>query len=336
MTQPATTPASRLGRLSPGAILRTYGVLLTLIILVVVVQLGNSAFLSSTNLLNMLSQWAPAGILAIAQTYVILTGGFDLSIAQGFALSAVVAAALGQTEAPAFAFAIAILVGIALGLVNGFLVAGIRINPFIATVGTGFVANGIALIVAGNTGYQVSNPDFLILGSGRWNSIPYSGMLLVLAFLVGGFVLSRTVCGQWIYAVGGNAEASRLSGLPIKRIVGGTYVVSGFAMGVAGVLAASLVGSAQANMDPTIVFDVLTIVVVGGTSLSGGVGSMWRTAVGLAIIATIANGFNILNVDPNYQNIVKGVIIIGALALDSVAQRLGNLSIARRARPRTA
>jgi ribose transport system permease protein len=307
-------------------LLRTYGVVLALVALVVAVALANPRFLSSTNIFNMLSQWAPAGVLAVAQTYVILTGGFDLSIASGFALAAVVAAALGQNEAPVVAFAAAIGSGLTLGTINGLLVAGIRINPFIATVGSGFVANGIALVVAGNTGYQVTNPDFLILGSGRWHGVPYSGMLLIAFLLVGGFVLSRTVYGQWVYAVGGNAEASRLAGLPVRRIVGSTYALSGLAMGVAGVLAASQVGSAQANLNPTIVFDVLTIVVVGGTSLGGGVGSMWRTAVGLGIIAAISNGFSVLNISPNYQNIVKGLIIIGALTLDAATRQLGSLA----------
>ncbi len=313
-------------------LLRTYGVVLALLVLVAAVAVANPRFLSSTNLLNMLSQWAPAGVLAVAQTYVILTGGFDLSIASGFALAAVVAAAIGQSQPPVIAFAVAITAGLALGLVNGLLVAGIRINPFIATVGTGFVANGIALVVAGNTGYQVANPDFLVLGSGRWHGVPWSGMLLVGSLVMGGLVLSRTVYGQWVYAVGGNAEASRLAGLPVRRIVGSTYAMSGIAMGVAGVLAASQVGSAQANLNPTIVFDVLTIVVVGGTSLGGGMGSMWRTAVGLGIIAAVSNGFSVLDISPNFQNIVKGLIIIGALTLDAVTRHIGTLTSRRASR----
>jgi ribose transport system permease protein len=147
-------------------------------------------------------------------------------------------------------------------------------------------------------------------------------MILVACLLAGGLVLARTVYGQSIYAVGGNAEASRLSGIRVGAMVGSTYVLSGLSMGAAGVITASQLSSAQANINPGIVFDVITIVVVGGTSLAGGAGSMWRTAVGLAIIATISNAFSLADVNPSYQDIVKGCIIIGALALDAYARRL--------------
>jgi ribose transport system permease protein len=147
-------------------------------------------------------------------------------------------------------------------------------------------------------------------------------MILITGLLAGGLVLARTVYGQSIYAVGGNAEASRLSGIRVRVTVGSTYVLSGLSMGVAGIITASQLSSAQANINPDIVFDVITIVIVGGTSLGGGVGSMWRTAVGLAIIATISNAFSLADVNPSYQDIVKGCIIIGALALDAYARRL--------------
>src|SRR6185312_7969975 len=133
---------------------------------------------------------------------------------------------------------------------------------------------------------------------------------------------------QSIYAVGGNAEASRLSGIPVGLAVASTYVLSGLAMGAAGIITASQLSSAQANIDPDIIFDVITIVVVGGTSLAGGIGSMWRTAVGLGIIATISNAFSLADINPAYQDIVKGSIIIGALALDATMRRW-----AGRARP---
>jgi ribose transport system permease protein len=305
-----------------GTILRTYGIVLAFLILVGVVASADSAFLSKTNIFNLFSQWAPAGVMAVGMTYVILTGGFDLSIAAGYSLCAVVAAAIGSHHDPGLAFVAAIGVGLAIGLVNGVLVAGVGINPFITTVGTGFILNGIALVTTGNLAYVVNNPDFGTVGAGRWHDFPYSGMILIFFFVLGGFWLAKSVYGQSIYAVGGNAEASRLSGIRVKTVVASTYVLSGLCVGVAGVITASQLNSAQANIDPNIVFDVITIVVVGGTSLAGGTGSMWRTAIGLGIIATISNGFNLANVNPFYQNIVKGGIIVGALALDVYARRL--------------
>jgi ribose transport system permease protein len=309
-------------------VVRTYGVVVAFVLLVAVVAAASPGFATKTNIFNLFSQWAPAGIMAVAMTFVILTGGFDLSIANGFSLCAVTAAAVGRTEAPAVAFLAALGVGLAIGLANGLLVAGVRINPFIATIGTGFILGGIALVATGNVAYTVDDPGFGTIGAGRWHGFPYSGMILVACLCAGGLVLARTVYGQAIYAVGGNAEASRLSGIRVGVTIGSTYVLSGLSMGVAGSITASQLSSAQANINPDIVFDVITIVVVGGTSLTGGVGSMWRTAIGLGIIATISNAFSLADVNPSYQDIVKGSIIIGALALDASMRRW-----AGRARP---
>jgi ribose transport system permease protein len=303
-------------------LLRTYGVVLALLVLFVMVAALNVRFLTETNIFNLFSQWAPAGIMAVAMTFVILTGGFDLSIANGFSLCAVTAAAVGRTEPVAVACLAALAVGLGIGLANGILVAAVKVNPFIATIGTGFILGGIALVATGNRAYIVSNPEFGTIGAGRWHDFPYSGMILIFCLAVGALVLAKTVYGQSIYAVGGNAEASRLSGIRVATTIGSAYVLSGLSMGIAGMITASQLSSAQANIDPNIVFDVITIVVVGGTSLSGGIGSMWRTAVGLGIIATISNAFDLANVDPNYQDIVKGCIIIGALALDGYLRRL--------------
>jgi ribose transport system permease protein len=305
-------------------VLRTYGIVLAFVVLVAVVAAVSPGFATRTNIFNLFSQWAPAAIMAVAMTFVILSGGFDLSIASGFSLCAVTAAAVGRTQAPAVAFLAALAVGLAIGLVNGVLVAGAKINPFITTVGTGFILNGIALVVTGNTAYIVNNPDFGTVGAGRWHGFPYSGMILIFCIVAGGLVLAKTVYGQSIYAVGGNAEASRLSGIRVSTTLGSTYVLSGLSMGVAGIITASQLSSAQANINPDIVFDVITIVVVGGTSLAGGIGSMWRTAVGLGIVATVSSAFTLGNTNPYYQDIVKGCIIIGALALDNYARRLAS------------
>ena len=309
--------------------LRTYGVLFAFVVLVAAVSAASGDFATKTNIFNLVAQWAPAGIMAVAMTFVILVGGLDLSIANGFSLCAVTAAALGRTQTPAVAFLVALAVGLAIGLVNGILVAGARINPFITTIGTGFILGGITLVASGNSAYIVNNPAFGTLGTGTWEGFPYSGMVLIVCLVAGGLVLAKTVYGQSIYAVGGNAEASRLSGIRVSAIVASTYVLSGLSMGIAGVIAASQLSSAQANINPNIVFDVITIVVLGGTSLSGGIGSMWRTAVGLGMIATISNAFDLANVNPNYQDIVKGCIIIGALAIDGYARRLAGRAHAR-------
>jgi ribose transport system permease protein len=317
---PQTSKAAWQARL-PGLI-SIYGIIATLVILLAVVTIGNPAFLSAQNIFNMSSQWAPAGIMAVGMTFVILTGGFDLSLASGYSLCAVIAAYVGQTHSPSVSFAAAIAAGLAFGVVNGVLVAVVRINPFITTVGTGFIITGVALVMTKNAAFLVDGTEFGVLGAGRFMGVPYSGMLLVVFFLVFGLILARTIYGEAIYAVGGNYEASRLSGMRVRAVVASSYVVLGGCVGLAGSITASQLSSAQANLDPGIIFDVLTIVVVGGTSLSGGTGAMWRTAVGLGIIATISNGFVLLDISPYYQSIIKGSIIVAALALDTGLSRL--------------
>ncbi len=317
---------------SAGIFFQTYGVAVSLAILVALVMLGDPAFLSIGNIFNMLGQWAPAGIMAVAMTYVIIVRGFDLSIAAGFSLCAIVAATVGAAGyGLVAAFVAAVVAGLAIGLGNALLVCGLAINPFIASVGTGFILLGINFIATPNTYITVDAPGFDALGAGTWHGLPFKGMFLIAFLIVGEFVLAKTVYGQRLYAIGGNPEVSRLSGLRVRLLTGSTYVVSGFCTGVAGLLAASQLSTAQARMEPTIVFDVIAVVVVGGTSLAGGLGAVWRTAVGLAILATISNGFTLLGLNPFYQGIVKGTVIILALALDGWARRSAATSLARRA-----
>lgn len=319
-------------RLNIGDLSRTYGIVIALALLIVFVTVIQPSFLAYHNQMNILSQWAATGIMALGMTYVIITGGFDLSIGAIYTLSGVTAAGLGRHHPVLLAFAAGVALATLLGLINGTLVNFGRINPFIATLGTSFAITGLTLVATNNVAFVVANPKFGLLGAGRWHGIPYSGMLLVALVIVGGLVLSRTVFGQKIYAVGGNSEASRLSGIRVQWISISAYVISGLSAGLAGVISASQLSSAQPTENATVVFDVITIVVVGGTSLAGGFGAIWRTVVGLALLATLQNGFNLLNINPNYQNIVKGVIIVGALALDSVGSRFSQARAAKRRR----
>ena len=305
------------------ASLRTYGILFALLLLVTAVDIADPSFLNPTNIVNMLGQWALTGVMAVGMTFVIIAGGFDLSIASGFSLCAIVAALFGAHDASLLlALIAAIGTGLIIGGINGGLVAFGRINPFIATVGTGFILLGIDFLATPNTYIQVDQVGFDILGAGSWLTFPFKGMILIAFLILGQAVLAKTTYGRQVYAVGANATVCNLSGLPVRKIIASTYVLSGMCMGVAGGLAASQLSTAQARMEPTIVYDVIAAVVVGGTSLSGGVGAMWRTAVGLAIIATISNGFTLLGLNPLHQGIVKGIIIILALAIDGWTSRI--------------
>jgi ribose transport system permease protein len=303
-------------------LVRTYGIVLAFAVLVAAVASQNSIFVSRENLLNISSQWAPAGVMAAGLTFVLIAGGIDLSIGANFNLCAVLAAAIGQHHDPGIAFLAALALGTGIGLVNALIVTVTGIDSFIATLGVSFALASISQILTGNVPYYVENEDFLSLGAGDWHTIPYAGMVMFGTFLVLGVILWRGTYGQKVYAIGGNREASRLAGLRVQTLYGSTFVLSGFCCGLAGVLSASQLGTAQYNIDPGILFDVVTMVVLGGTSLAGGYGAMWRTVIGWAFIASIGNAFNILNVNSSYQNLVKGLVLIGALAIDVYVRRL--------------
>lgn len=318
-------------RPSAAKLMRTYGIIFAFIILVIAVQAKDGAFLSAPNLRNVTSQWAPAGIMAVGVTFVILVGGLDLSFAANYSLAAIVAAYLGSKgNAPLICFLAAMATGTLIGLGNGLLITLTEINSFIATLGVSFALTSLAQIMTSNVPYVVTNPAFQTLGTGSFLTVPYPSWILLAFLIAGGRVLARTVYGQQVYAVGGNQEASRLAGIRVKTVIGSTFVISGFCAGLAGAIASSQLGSAEGNLNPTILFDVITIVVLGGTSLTGGFGSMWRTAVGLGMVATISNGFDILGINPNYQAVAKGAILVAALVLDSYARRLARLSEARK------
>jgi ribose transport system permease protein len=273
--------------------------------------------------MNILSQWSPVGVMAVGMTYVILVGGFDLSVATGFALCAVVAAALGRDGfSPEWSFAVAIGVGLLIGFINAILVCAVDINPFVATLGTGFMLTSVPFVLVGNPFILVEQKGFDTFGTGALLGVPYTAIVLVCFLVIAQVVLSQTPYGQWIYSVGGNPEASRLFGIRVQLVRASTYILSGFCMGVAAAISASQLSYSASEQDPALIFDVIVSVVVGGTSLTGGFGSIWRTMAGLAILATLQNGLNLLQVNNFSQYIVKGCIIIMALSFDALASWL--------------
>lgn len=293
---------------------RSVGPVIGLVLLIVIVTIAQPHFVAYGNIMNILSQWAPVGVMGIGMTYVVIGGGFDLSVGSIYALCAVTAATVGQGQAPAIAYIAALAVGLAAGTLNGLIVTWLRVNPFIATLGSSLAVSGVTLILTGNAAIVVNNPSFGILGAHRLDGFPYSGMLMIVLFVILGLILTYTPFGQSIYAVGGNADASRLAGIRTYFVTGSTYAISGLCAGVAGCVTASQLNSAQATIDPNLVFNVLTVVILGGTLLGGGRGAVWRTVIGVGILATLQNGFNLLNISAYYQNIIQGLVIVAASA----------------------
>jgi ribose transport system permease protein len=308
------------------ASIRDYGIVGAFTLIFVVLSLSSDVFLSADNLLNILDQMSAVGIMACAWTLVVIAGGFDLSVGAIYAFAGVVAAKLAMSVDPAMGLLVAPLVGLAIGTVNGLLATVGRINSFMATLASSFIIRGVALVVSGGFLIRVAAEDgsrtsFDVIGRGELFGAKYSVYLFVLVALLCGFILHRTILGRFIYAVGGNAEAARLSGVRVNLVRGATFALSGMAAGIAGMIVASRVSTGQPDIGVGIEFDVIAAVVIGGTSILGGAGAIWRTVVGVLMLAMIGNGFNLLNVDTVYQRVILGAIILVSVALDAWSRR---------------
>ena len=298
-----------------------YGLILVLIVLMVVAQSLYPRFLNPQNIKNILSQNAPLGIIAVGMTLVMITRGFDLSVGAVYAAGATVFASLAAAGYPLLAAgAVTLLIGLAAGLINGTLVTRLNVNPFVATLGTTSVFSGLALIYSQSSPFVVSSDAFTVLGRGQALGLPISVWLLAAVFLLGEFMLSRTVYGRSLYAIGGNDEASRLAGLPTAMLRTSTYVVCGASAALAGMIIASRLSIGQADIGASMALDAIAVVVIGGTSLLGGEGSVWRSAIGLLIVAVLTNLLDSLAVDSNFQLVIKGTIVIAAVGLDAYAR----------------
>jgi ribose/xylose/arabinose/galactoside ABC-type transport system permease subunit len=289
--------------------------------LVIVTTILDPHFLDKANLLNLLRQWSPPGLMAIGMTFVIISGGFDLSVGGTYAAAAVLSAGAALHHSIPVAILVTLGMGAGIGLVNGLLITRLDVNPFVATLGMGFVITGLAEVLSGATPVFVPKSSFQTFGGGDILGLPTPGVLLIIGLVVGGLVLGRTIYGRYIYAIGGNEEASRLSGVRTRSMKALAYVMTGALAALAGCIIASRLGEGQADIGQHVELDVITIVIVGGTAVSGGEGAMWRTATGIGILAVLGNAFDRLQVDTFWQDVIKGAIIIAAIAIDSFGKR---------------
>lgn len=300
---------------------RDYGIVISFVILFVVLAVWSDVFLTQRNLLNILDQWSAVGIIACAGTLVIIAGGFDLSVGAIAALSGVAAAKTANATSPELGLIAGVAVGLGLGFVNGALATAGRINPFIATLATSIIFRGAALAITGGLLILVEDESFDALGRGSFLTVKYSIWSFLGFFLLTAFLLGRTTFGRCVYASGGNAEAARLSGVRVGSVRAITFVISGFAAGLGGVIATSRVSTGQADAAAGIELEAIAAIVIGGTSILGGQGAIWRTVLGVLLLAMIGNGFNLLNVNPTYQRIFQGGIILAAVAVDAWSRR---------------
>lgn len=325
-SQPAAArhaPSELWSRVTSAQWYARYGMVVGLVVLVVATSIWDPSFLSANNLLNLLRQWAPPGLMAVGMTFVVISGGFDLSVGGTYAAAAVLSASLVENGSlpPALSVMIALGLGALIGLGNGVIITRLEVNPFVATLGTGFVVTGLTELASNATPILVNLPSFQSLGGGSIAGLPIPGLLLIIALGIGGVVLSRTVFGRYIYAIGGSDEASRLTGLRTRVIRTLAYVLTGALAALAGCIIASQLGEGQGDLGQNVELGVITIVVVGGNAVSGGEGAMWRTATGIAILAVLGNAFDHLQVSTFWQQVIEGTIIIVAMAIDSLGKR---------------
>jgi ribose transport system permease protein len=312
-----------LARLGDIAVIRDYGVVVAFIALFVTLSLSSSAFFTSANMKNLAFQTAPVGIIAAGGTLVFIGGGFDLSVGaiSGFAAIVCGKAFLGTGIGLWGSFIVGALVGLGCGIGNGILVTVGRVNAFIATLATSIIIYGFAQVITGGNLVSVEASRFATLGLDAAWGINFPVFVWAAFALVCGFLLSRTIFGRYVYAAGGNAEAARLSGVRVDTVRATTFAISGMGAGIAGVILFSEVGTAQWNANSGIEFDAITAIVLGGTSLLGGEGAIWRTVLGAFFLQMIGNGFDLLGTTPQWQYVIKGLILAAAVSLDAWARR---------------
>jgi ribose transport system permease protein len=300
---------------------RTGGIIYPFIAVFIVLSVWKGAvFYDTTNLLAILDQQASTLIIAAAGTMVLVAGGIDLSVGATYALGQVVATKLVLLPMnPVPAILIGILVGLAAGAINGLIATYFRINSLIATLAMSFVISGIAsLITGGNLVPANAAPGFQAFAATQFLSVTTAAWTMIFVVIAGGVVLWRTVAGRYMYAAGSNAEAARLAGVRVQQVKLLTFVISGGAAALGGIIDASRVLSAQASNGGTaLTFTVLAGIVVGGTSILGGEGAIWRTVVGTLFIAVIGNGFVLAALNPLYEQITLGVILLIAVGADA-------------------
>jgi ribose transport system permease protein len=304
--------------------LQALGMLPVLVLLALAFHYFSDArFLTSQNIGIVLQQAAINTVLSAGMTFVILTGGIDISVGSILAASAMAAllASLidgwGWLGLPA-----ALLTGLGFGLVNGGLIAFAKLPPFIVTLGSLTAVRGIARLMGGDT--TIFNPDLAFAAIGNASvplapgvQIPMLAIIAMVVILLSWWVLRRTVLGVWIYAVGGNPAAARLSGIKVSRILLFVYAVSGLCAGLGGAMSAARLFAANGlQLGQSYELDAIAAVILGGTSFVGGIGSIWGTLVGALIIAVLSNGLVLVGVSDIWQFIIKGLVIIGAVALD--------------------
>lgn len=313
--------------------LKQFQSLIALLLLCIVLSIMTDKFFTAENGLNVLRQVAVNTCIATGMTLIVLTAGIDLSVGSVLALCGAVTAGLFKNglEFPAsdlyVGFTIlgallgGLLLGAALGWFNGFTVTKFNVPPFVATLAMLTIARGFTMLYT--KGHPISNlgREFAFIGAGSWIGIPVPVWLAIIVVLIAVFITQKTKLGRYIYAIGGNEQAAKLSGINIKKVKVTVYALAGALAALGGIIVTARLDSAQPNAGMSYELDAIAAVVIGGTSLSGGKGSVWGTVMGAVIIGVLNNGLVLLNVSPFWQQVVKGGVILLAVIIDKIGEK---------------
>lgn len=296
-----------------------YGIFVAFVVVCLLLTFTTSKFLTVSNWTIIITQVSINALLAFGVTFVIITGGIDLSLGSMVAVTGIVASLLAHPDDyPVIVPVLAgLLAGIGMGAFNGTIITKSKVPPFIVTLGTMTIGRGLALILS--KGRPISNlsDSFNFIGGGAVWGIPFPIIVLVVAFTVCSVVLKKTILGRYIYAVGGNEQAAKASGIRVNKVKMAVYTICGGLAALAGILLTSRINTGQPNAGAGFELDAIAAAIIGGTSTSGGTGTMTGTLIGALLIGVISNGLDLLNVTSYYQQVVMGAIIIGAVVLDS-------------------
>ncbi|MGL6167581.1 MAG: ABC transporter permease [Fusobacteriaceae bacterium] len=305
-----------------GTNLKSLGLVFVILGIVITMSFISPVFMTQKNIINIIRQISINGIIAVGMTFVILTGGIDLSVGSVVAMTSVVVGYLLGIEVPWVIACIAgIIVAIVFGLFNGVMVAHIGFQPFIATLATVTMGKGIALAFSGGRPFAIRNNSFLELGKGYIGNIPIPVVILIVVVIIGLIILNTTTFGRYIFAVGGNKNAAKLSGVKTKKVELSVYVISAICAAIAGLILSARISSGQPTSGMGYELDAIAATAIGGTSMSGGMGSLIGTVYGFIILGLMTNSMNLLNVNSFYQEIIKGIIIVIAVFLDMSSKR---------------
>lgn len=294
------------------------GILIALLVMCVFLSIATNSFLATTNIFNVLRQIAVNVFLACGMTMVIILGGIDLSVGAVIALSGCTCASMIAKAGinPFLAILASIALGAVVGLINGLIVAFSTIPPFIVTLATMNISRGLARVMVNNKTVAVNNSIYKFIGTGYVGSIPVHIIFILIVIIITAIILTRTNFGRSIYAVGGNKMAAQYSGIDAKKVILLVFIINGILAGCAGILSSSRTMVGQYSLGDGAEMDAITAVVLGGTSMTGGVGTIGGTVIGCIIVGVLNNGMNLLGIDSSWQYVVQGAVVLLAVGVD--------------------